>query len=98
MKKAFFLTAVVICCLFTANAQLAGTKLHGTIKIPMQGGARTPFETSWIFQKDTLTVNYDGSQIPTDVMGYTENNNVITVHKISGGVPCNPSAEGRYLM
>lgn len=82
---------------FTANAQLANTKWQGAIKVPMQGGEMVGFQTVWNFQKDTLTVVYSGGKLPADVMIYSEDSNkVITIRKVSGGVPCDNSDVGKF--
>jgi hypothetical protein len=95
MKKELFLTTVVSLILLSANAQLAGTKWQGTIKIPMDNGVMQPFQSTWYFQNDTLTVVYEGGKLLPDVMAYTEDKNIVTVHKISGGVPCDNTAAGK---
>jgi hypothetical protein len=96
MRRTILLTAVVLCTLIGAKAQLAGTKWQGTIKIPMQGGVVTPFHAVWEFGQDTLSVTYEGGKLPTDVMSFIEDKGVVTIHKISGGVPCENDAIGKF--
>jgi hypothetical protein len=96
MRKTILLTAVVFCTLISAKAQLAGTKWQGIISIPMQNGTMTPFPTVWEFKTDTLSVVYAMGKLPTDVMLFTEDNGVMTIRKISGSVPCDGDAIGKY--
>jgi len=74
---------------------LVNTKWQGTIKLPMQGGEMVDFQTVWNFQKDTLTVEYAGGKLLADVMTYSEDDKkVVTIRKVSGGVPCDNSDVG----
>jgi hypothetical protein len=95
MKKSLLITAVICFSLFTANAQLSGTRWQTTIQIPMQNGPQ-PFQTTWDFQKDTLTVTYDGGKLPTDVMTYSEEKSIVSIKKVSGGVPCGSDEVGKF--
>ena len=56
----------------------------------------TPFQTVWNFGSDTLTVSYLAGTLPTDVMAYSESNGVISLHKVTGGIPCDGEAIGKY--
>jgi hypothetical protein len=96
MKKSILLTAVVFFTLLGAKAQLANTKWQGSIKIPMQDGVMTPFATVWEFKQDTIIVTYAMGKLPTDVMSYTEDKGVISIRKVSGGVPCDNDAVGKF--
>ena len=97
MKKIFLLTTIIGSFLISAQAQLANTKWHGTIKIAARNGSLVPMETTWDFHQDTLYVIYTAGALPTDVSAYSEDNNkVISVHKVSGGVPCELSDIGKY--
>jgi hypothetical protein len=94
--KRIFVSAVIICLsVLSAKAQLANTKWEGPIKIPMEAGKMQEFQTTWDFGQDTLTVTYAGGTLPTDVMVYSEENKVVTIRKVSGGVPCDNSAVGK---
>ncbi len=96
MKKSILLTAVVCFILLGAKAQLANTKWQGSIKIPMQDGVMTPFASTWEFKPDTLTVTYAMNKLPTDVMSYTDEKGVISIRKVSGSVPCDNDAVGKF--
>ncbi len=95
MKRISLLTAIICLSIFTTKAQLANTKWQGTIGIPMQSGVQD-FQATWDFGKDTLSVSYSGGKMLTDVMTYSEQNKVVTVQKVSGGVPCDNSAVGKF--
>jgi hypothetical protein len=43
-----------------------------------------------------MTMVYPLGKLPTDVMTYTEKDNIISLKKVSGGVPCNNNAIGKY--
>ncbi len=94
-EEDLLLTAIICLSIFTTKAQLANTKWQGTIGIPMQSGVQD-FQATWDFGKDTLSISYSGGQLPTDVMTYNEQNKVVTVQKVSGGVPCDNSAIGKF--
>ena len=96
MKKSFFVTAVVCFFLFTANAQLANTKWKGTLKIPGENGNLQPLPTTWSFQNDTLTIVYAVGGFPADVMTYQEEKNIVSIKKVSGSVPCDNDAVGKF--
>jgi hypothetical protein len=96
MRKSILLTAVVFCTLISAKAQLAGTKWQGSIKIPMEGGVMTTFNTIWDFKGDSLSVSWEGGKLPTDVMRVTDEKGVMTIRKVSGGVPCDGDEVGQY--
>jgi hypothetical protein len=96
MKKIPLLIAIISLFAFTAKAQLVNTKWQGTIKLPMQGGM-VDFQTVWNFQKDTLSVEYTGGKLLTDVMTYSEDNKkIVTIRKVSGGVPCDNNDAGKF--
>ena len=96
MKKTLLLTATICLALFTAKAQLADSRWTGTIKIPMQDGKMHSYAVICTFQKDTMSMVYPLGTLPTDVMSYTEENNVISIKKVRGGVPCDVTAVGKY--
>jgi hypothetical protein len=91
MKKALFLTAIICFSLIAAEAQLANTKWQGAIKIPSENGSLVTTPVTWIFQKDTASVNYNSGGDP-DVMVYKVEKNIITFRKVSGNVPCDTVA------
>src|SRR5450631_884202 len=96
MCKIILSSAILCLCFFATHAQLAGTKWEGTIKIPMQDGQLHPFAVVCSFQNDTMSMAYPLGNLPTDVMAYTEKDNIVSIRKVSGGVPCDNTAIGKY--
>ena len=98
MKKIPLLITIFSLSVFTAAAQLANTEWQGTIRLPMQDGKMVDFQTRLEFSRvDTLTIVYTGGKLLSDVMTYSEDNNkIITIRKVSGGVPCENSEVGKF--
>jgi hypothetical protein len=96
MKRTSLLTAIICLCIFTTKAQLANTKWQGAIGILLDGKNPSDVQTIWDFHQDTLNITYPEGKLPTDVMSFSEDNKIITVRKISGGVPCDNSAVGKF--
>lgn len=91
------ISAAILCLsFFAAQAQLAGTKWEGTIKIPVHDGQLHPFAVVCSFQNDTMTMVYPLGTLPTDVMVFSEKENILSIKKVSGGVPCDNTAIGKY--
>lgn len=96
MKKTSLMTAIACLAMFMAKAQLDNTKWQGTMRLPMQFGKLVDFQATLEFHQDTLTVTYAGGKLPPDVMVCSMGDqNVFTIRKISGGVPCDTEALGR---
>jgi len=55
-----------------------------------------PFAVVCSFQNDTMSMAYVLGKLPTDIMVYTEKDNVLSVRKVSGGVPCSDTQIGKY--
>ncbi len=96
MRKMLLSAAILCLSFFAAHAQLAGTKWGGTIKIPMQDGQLHPFAVVCSFQNDTMSMVYVLGKLPTDLMVYSEKDNILSVRKVSGGVPCDNTQIGKY--
>lgn len=85
-----FVSIIILCSAFSANAQLTNTKWKGTLNI--QGGMNVLFN----YGKDTLDVVNMDDNSSIETMKYSVNDSTVTIQKLYGKSQCDNSTLGKY--